>query len=336
MLRPQVIQGEKGVRVSVIIPTYNRAELLGITVESFVSQDFPDDQYEIIIADNNSNDNTKDVVAQWQARSPVAIKYIFVKKQGVHYARNAAAGVSKGEILYYTDDDMVADSSLLKNLLKVFAMGYNVASATGRVLPKWEVPPPKWILKYFANSTLSLNDSSQDLVIAPYDVEVFSCHQAILREVFFRSGGFNPENTAGEWIGDGETGLNIKIKELGYKFAYVGDSVIYHMIPPQRMTQKYINKRLANQGNCDSYTDYRRHMYSSAKLYGKIFQHVKNMLLYAACTALKVAFLRGSWRVNRAYMSYCINRIKYDYRLIHDKWWREMVLRRNWIDDSWE
>lgn len=320
-------------RISVIIPTYNRAEMLVMTIESFVGQKYPKDKYEIIIADNNSSDNTRDVVTEWQAKSAVLIKYVYEKRQGVHYARNTAAKSSKGEILYYTDDDMIADKNLLKNLVKVFTGGQNVASATGKVLPKWEVDPPKWILKYCYNGRLSLNDLGEDLIIAPFDIGVYSCHQAVLREVFFACGGFNPENTAGEWIGDGETGLNIKIKELGYKFAYVGNSIIYHIIPAERLTQKYINKRIANQGNCDSYTEYKKNLYNESELYKRMLTYAKKLVLQMICFCAKFLLLNDGWRINRAYISYYLNRIKYDYRLITKENWRKMVLKSDWLNE---
>lgn len=319
--------------VSVIIPTYNRCSMLGMTIGSFIQQDYPKDKFEIIIVDNNSTDKTKDVVFEWQAKSPIPLKYVFEPRQGVHYARNTAARYSVGDILYYTDDDMIADKSLIRNLVKVFSMGYNVASAGGKVLPRWEVNPPKWVLKYCVNGLLSLIDRGEELVIAPYDTGVYSCHQAMLRDAFFKSGGFNPENTAGEWIGDGETGLNIKLKDLGYKFAYVDDSIIYHMIPPSRMTQAYLNKRLANQGNCDSYTDYKKYIYPPAMLCVRILSHVRSLLKRLLRSWVKVVVFKGNWRLDRAYVSYYINRIKYDIKLIKDEDWRQFVLKNNWIDE---
>lgn len=325
---------DKAMRVSVIIPTYNRAKMLDWTIESFIKQNYPKDKYELIVSDNNSDDNTKVVVTEWQAKSSVPIKYLFEPHQGVHYARNSAAKIAKGDILYFTDDDMVADKDLLKNLVKVFSMGYNVASATGKVLPKWETEPPKWILKYCNNYWLSLNDRAEKLIIAPFDIGVLSCHQAIMREAFFKSGGFNPENTAGEWIGDGETGLNIKIKELGYNFAYVGDSVIYHIIPPSRMTQSYLNKRMANQGNCDSYTEYRRNKYNNGQLIFQIVKHLINIIV-APLGGLTLPFIltKYSWRLFVAWIFYNINRIKYDMRLIYDERWRQLVLKNNWLEE---
>ncbi len=319
--------------VSIIIPTYNRAKSLRITIESFIEQNYPKDKYEIIIADNNSSDNTRDVVNEWQAKSSLPIKYIFEKRQGVHYTRNSAAKIAKGHIFYYTDDDMIADPNLLKEIVKPFMLDSKVATATGRVLPKWEQPPPKWILNLCNNFWLSLHDRKEDLIISTFDCGVISCHQAIKRDVFFKSGGFNPENTAGEWIGDGETGLNIKIKDLGYKFAFIRSSLIYHIIPPSRMTQKYLNKRLANQGNCDSYTGYKKYIYTNWMLYKKILSHVKNLIKNLMHVFFSFVLNKGRWRINRAYVSYYSNRIKYDFRLTKDKHWRQLVLKNDWLNE---
>lgn len=292
--------------------------MLGFTLDSFLNQSYDKDLYEIIISNNNSTDSTEELADNYIKEYPNRIKYIKEPRQGVHFARNSAAKIADGEILYFTDDDMIADRNLLSEIVKVFELDSKIASVTGRVLPKWEVNPPEWILKLCYNELLSLNDPQEDLIVSSKDCNVYSCHQAILRHVFFASGGFNPENTAGEWIGDGETGLNIKIKELGYKFGYNGSSIIYHIIPPQRLTQSYLNKRLANQGNCDSYTDYRRYNYSKIGLYKKILTHVLKLVFSEAKSLINLIQGKNKWRIKYAYVFYYFNRIKYDYRLITD------------------
>ena len=319
--------------ISIIIPTYNRAHLLPLTLDSFLAQSYPRDRYEIIVADNNSLDDTREVAARYVGNSGVPVKYIFEQRQGVHYARNGAARQAVGDILYFTDDDMIADINLLQEIIKPFAIDEKVATVTGKVLPKWEEPPPDWVLEICINGLLSLLDRPEDLVISSVDCDVYSCHQAIRREFFFQSGGFNPENTAGEWVGDGETGLNIKIRQLGYKFAYIGSSVIYHIIPPFRTTQAYLNKRMGNQGNCDSYTAYRENSYDTAALYNNISGHflgfIKSSLKYIALRL----FTKNGWRMCRAYMSYFLNRIRYDRRLIKDENWRKLVLKNDWLQE---
>ncbi|ARV61255.1 hypothetical protein BZZ01_23925 [Nostocales cyanobacterium HT-58-2] len=320
-------------KLSVIIPTYNRVQTLQLTIESFLNQSYDSNLYEIIICDNNSKDFTQDLVNKYITQYPNRIKYIKESRQGVHFARNSAAKIANGEVLYFTDDDMIADKNLLVEIVKVFKFDPKVASVTGRVLPKWEVNPPAWILKLCYNSLLSLNDPSEDFIISPYDCNVYSCHQAILRDVFFKSGGFNPENTAGEWIGDGETGLNIKIKDLGYKFGYNGYSKTYHIIPPQRMTQSYLNKRIANQGNCDSYTEYRKYNYSRFFLCKKILFYFSKLIILDIKCLINIFQGKVVWRIKHAYIFYYLNRIKYDYRLIVDKSWRELVLKSDWLSE---
>lgn len=321
--------------VSIVIPTYNREKMLSITIDSFINQLYPKNRYEIIVVNNNSKDNTQSVINSYIEKYPNLIKTCFESRQGVHYARNTAAHATKGELLYYTDDDMIADENLIKNLVQVFIDNSDVASASGKVIPEWEIEPPVWVKENLNNGWLSLNDLGDQTIISKDDIGVFSCHQMLRREVFFKSGGFNPENTAGEWIGDGETGLNIKIKELGFKFAYVGTSVIKHMIPPSRMTQEYLDKRLANQGNCDSYTDYKKYMYNNLKLlilaFEFLFMSLKKRLYYF--TRLYKLNKKMKVRYAKAYSCYYFNRAKYNFKIIFSKRWRRLILRYDWLND---
>jgi len=319
--------------ISVIIPTYNRAELLRGTIKSLISQTYDDKLYEIIIVDNNSSDDTKKVVEECKEDTEVFIKYLFESRQGVHYARNAALSIAKGEILYYTDDDMIADVNLLEEIIKPFSAYDKVASVTGKVLPVWEKKPPKWITDFCSNSLLSLHVRPEYLIVSPYDCGVISCHQALRRDAFLESGGFNPENTAGEWIGDGETGLNIKLAKLGWWFGYIGSSVTYHVIPAERMTQEYLNRRLANQGNSDSYTDYRQNKYSELDLVKCILSHARAFFTQVLKLFMKRIYRNESWRLNRARLDYYRNRIVYDARLLFDKDKRKMVMRYHWLNE---
>lgn len=330
----KVVSKDGSVMVSVIIPSYNRAQMLGITIESFIDQDYPPDSFEIIIADNNSTDKTREVVADWQSRSAVPITYLFEQRQGVHYARNSAAKIAKGDILYFTDDDMIADSRLLAEIVTVFGLDPLVGTVTGRVLPKWEVEPPEWILKLCYNGLLSIFDElGEGIKIEEYDLGVYSCHQAIRRDAFFRSGGFNPESTYTEYVGDGETGLNIKLKALGYKFGYSSESLIHHMIPSSRMTQDYLNKRLANQGSADCYTEYKKNIFSEDELLQRVSSYQQKILEHSYYATMKHISDDLNWHMDDAMTHYYLSRIKYDLRLINDPKWRELVLKYDWIDE---
>lgn len=88
--------------VSVIIPTYNRAQFLGETIQSVLDQTYTD--YEIIIVDDGSTDNTRDVIAQFDTPK---LRYIYQENQGVSAARNNGIQQARGEYIAFLDSDDV-------------------------------------------------------------------------------------------------------------------------------------------------------------------------------------------------------------------------------------
>ncbi len=86
-------------KVSVIIPTYNRANYIGEAIESVLAQTYQD--YEIIVVDDGSTDNTRKVLEQFDGH----IEYIYQENRGEAAARNTGLLVSKGEYLVLLDSD---------------------------------------------------------------------------------------------------------------------------------------------------------------------------------------------------------------------------------------
>jgi glycosyltransferase involved in cell wall biosynthesis len=268
------------------------------------------------------------------ATFPVPLIYLKESRQGVHYARNHAAKRSTGELLYFTDDDMVAEVDLLEKIASIFQESIKIGTATGKVLPIWEAPPPDWILKYCNNGWLSLADYGNKQLISDNDPGIWSCHQAIKREVFFKAGGYNPENTEGVWIGDGETGLNIKIAALGYKFAYTPGSITHHIIPATRTTQSYLNKRLANQGNCDGYTEFRSSKPTVLFLLKKSFGNLIRFSKFLLRSIPEKWKNKDQWHMTRAYSYYYRSKSFYQLRLAFDKEFRAMVMKNDWLKEA--
>ena len=99
-------------KFSVIIPTYNRANDLRPTLSS-LAEISSRDPWELIVVDNNSTDETGDVVRQAQSWFPVPLRYIFEGNQGRCAALNAGIIESTGEILVTTDDDVRVDEDWL-------------------------------------------------------------------------------------------------------------------------------------------------------------------------------------------------------------------------------
>lgn len=318
--------------VSIIIPTYNRSDSITYTLDSFLNQNYPSEKYEIIVCDNNSTDNTKEFVCKYiKEYGDNRVRYLFEKRQGAHWARNSAAKVAKGEILYFTDDDMLAEPDLLKELISIFEYDSKIGCATGRVLPKWEVEPPKWIKRYCNNYLLSLNDLGLDNKIGNYDMGIYSCHEAIRRETFFETGGFHLDYMKDVCLGDGETGLAQDILQNGWLMAYVGKATIYHMIPPARMTQKHINKVMANSGRGASYREYRKQPFDKSDLPIRRKQYLKSYLGDALVIIIYSLLKRDSLRKLITQASYYHARIEYDQHIVNSEKFRRLVMKKDWL-----
>lgn len=319
--------------ISIIIPTYNRANSIKYTLDSFLNQNYPEEKYEIIVCDNKSTDNVKEVIFEYiKQYGEKRIKYIFESRQGVHYARNSAAKIAKGELLYFTDDDMIADFNLLKNLVPIFKDNNKVGCATGRILPRWETKPPKWIENYCKNSLLSLNDLGKITKVSRYDIGVYSCHEAIRKTAFWETGGFHPEYTKDVYLGDGETGLNQDIIKNGWLMAYVGTSKIYHMIPEKRMTQKHINKVSSNNGNAMSYNEYREKEFCKKDLKVRYWKYIISYFKECIIIIKKTLSGKSTLRFVAARLCYYKSRIIYDYQIVNNDKFRKLVKKNNWLN----
>lgn len=317
--------------VSVIIPTFNRSGMLRQTVATFLAQSYPPESWELLIVDNGSTDDTRKVVEEL-AREDSRVRPLEETRRGAHFARNSGALAARGSVLYFTDDDMLADRDLLARIVEVFDADPSVASATGKVLPRWGTEPPLWVLEHCKNALLSLNDLGEATIISDADPGVFSCHQAVLRDVFVKAGGFNPDTNAGLFTGDNETGLNIKIRKLGHRFAYVGTAVTHHMIPASRMTQRYVNSRMADQGFCDSYTEYREIHPGRGRLAKRVFAHTALAGLAAIKGTVRRLAGDSRWHIDHARVWYHRNHARYDARLLSDERWREFALKDDWLN----
>lgn len=322
-------------KISIIIAAYNRAKLIPITIESFLNQTFPHDQYEILVVDNNSTDNTKEVIEEMirNNTSGVKMRYVFEKEQGVSYAENRGVTLAESDLVYITNDDVIADPNLLTELVKVFDLDPTIAVVSGKVLPKFEAEPPKWMLKHCYGYLLSLTPPGPEtLIVSSKTLGAYSNHYGVRKNVFIELGGFQPEITGAEWVGDGEWGFNLKLdKKGGYKSAYTASSVLYHMLPKHRLNQKYVNRRLTSQGNCDSYSDYRREQYSTLGLLKQNVKHFFRIFYFAGLAAVSFLIGYSKYHLYYAYIFYCTARIRYNMRLMKDKNWRAFVLRSDWI-----
>lgn len=234
---------EAGSGISVIVPTYRRLAALRKALESLQSQTM--ESFEILVADNSNDAAIHQAVTEFNRSARVPARYIPEPELGLHNARHAGARAARGDILVFTDDDATFDKGWLRAYADAFAAHPDMAAAGGPVRPVWEAPPPAWLRDYIGTSKvygiLSLMDLGAEFRMAP-DVFFFGVNMAIRRETLFRVGGFNPELIGARTIGNGESGLIVKLRREGFALGYVPGALVLHHIPTHRMTVQYIRK----------------------------------------------------------------------------------------------
>jgi glycosyltransferase involved in cell wall biosynthesis len=259
--------------LSVVIPTNNRSRNLHLLLESLNSQQQVPFKWEILVIDNGSKDNTKEVINEFSQKILIPIRYIYEDKPGLHFARHRGATEATGEIVAYLDDDTVLASDWISGAQLILS---NKADAVvSRILPQWETPPPVWLIRLYDKGVFGLL-TLLDMGETPKKIDpsyVWGASFFIRRSLILDLGGFNPDGLPPELIrfrGDGESGFFRKFKKKGYSAWYYPQSIAYHCISEERMTMEYLCKRSFNQGISDSFTQIRKISGSGKNKNGKL------------------------------------------------------------------
>lgn len=318
-------------KVSVIVTTYNRAKIISMCLDSLIDQSYPKDKYEIIIVNNNSTDNTEDVVEDYVKRFPhVNIKYYFVPRSGQVYARQIGILAAENEILSFTDDDGILCNDWISEIVKVFEMSDDVAGVAGKINIRWDETPPEWILEY--ENYLGKLDYGNEVRIEK-GLYMNAGNLSIKKDILIDVGGFNPE-MIGEWlIGDGETGLWYRLKKRGYLIGWAPDALMEHyQIVKKNATVGDIKRRFMNNGICIPYNIYAINKEGNAALLKNLFFAIKKS------TTWSYRLFRTKLRGNQKGVNYSLFRrafylaqVNYTLKIFFDKDFRKAITMEDWL-----
>jgi len=230
-------------KFSVIIPTYNRANDLRPTLSS-LAEISSRDPWELIVVDNNSTDETGDVVRQAQSWFPVPLRYIFEGNQGRCAALNAGIIESTGEILVTTDDDVRVDEDWLDRAAEGLLLCH-CDYIGGKVLPMWGRTRPGWLPNRGGRhwSVIALLDYGPHAVEFGRQVPI-GVNMAFRRDAFARAGLWDNRlgRKAGTLLGQEVREWGLRARAAGLRGFYVPDFMIHHVIPPDRLTKRYFRR----------------------------------------------------------------------------------------------
>jgi glycosyltransferase involved in cell wall biosynthesis len=227
-------------RITVAIPTYNRADFLRQTLNGILQQNYPRDQFELLVIDNNSRDHTREVVESFAHFSPTP-RYLLETQQGLDYARNRAIAEARGELIVFGDDDILVEPDWLTQMTAPFAAPTEkpVGAVGGEVIPVFPDGLPPWVAEWHA--PLAFRPDAGPL---PPQHSPMGANLAFPKEIFEKLGPFHTalDRAAGNYFSGGDSEMVRRVREGGYDVWFAPRAAVRHQMPASRTTFRYASR----------------------------------------------------------------------------------------------
>ncbi|MEM2961216.1 MAG: glycosyltransferase, partial [Candidatus Bathyarchaeia archaeon] len=219
--------------ISVVIVTRNRSKFLQRCLDSLMNQNYRN--FEIIIVDGGSTDDTKDVISCYP------VTFLLQPGIGMCNARNFGIHHAQGEIIAFIDDDAIADENWLRELAEIYRFDSNIGGVGGKVIqmtPATVQPQHNRIMNFFLEMPrliLRYNEPTMQGkifrgVIYPVGGEdikevdwLIGCNMSFRKKVLDEIGGFDENFYGISWGEDAD--VCIRVKELGCKLIYSPNAI---------------------------------------------------------------------------------------------------------------
>jgi glucosyl-dolichyl phosphate glucuronosyltransferase len=232
-------------RIDVIVATYNRCRLLGFALQSLLEAHIPPDlDVSIVVADNNSTDQTRDVVQSYEAKFEGRLKYVFDPRQGKSYVLNTAIAGTSGELIGMIDDDEQVDRHWFEAVRDWFQRP-EIDFIGGPYKPNWESEPPRWLPKNFPGVIGIIDDVHEVRTFGQDYTGILMGGNAVIRRRIFEQVGTYSSllgRTDKNLLSCEDEDMHERILAAGAHGKYVPELIIYHHIPASRLAKSYYRR----------------------------------------------------------------------------------------------
>lgn len=227
-------------QISVVISTYNREKSLAGTIESILAQENAP-AYELIVVDNRSTDRTREFVQAYESRTNRLVRYVFERKQGVSYGRNAGIAGADAPLIAFTDDDVVVSGDWLRAIKNAFDERPECGCVGGKVLALWPEPPPVWLTERHWGPLALLDYGTAQTLDAQNRKCLITANMGVRTTVFEQIGVFRPDfqKTAGSSCSLEDRELQERYWKAGGRCWFDPRIVVHAQIQPFRLRKEY-------------------------------------------------------------------------------------------------
>ncbi|MBR0332488.1 MAG: glycosyltransferase family 2 protein, partial [Alistipes sp.] len=239
------------VRLSLVIATYNRSQSLVQVLESVVCQNAPLKEWECIVVNNNSTDDTVERFNRFVARHPEHnIRMVVETNQGLSYARNRGISESVGQYVAIIDDDERIAPEFIAAYIDLFDSTPDAMAAGGPIVAEYPTGRPRWMSTYTERPIANTMYFGSEVCEFPRGRVPGGGNMALRRDAVRRYGVFD---TSLGYVGDSlvggeESDLFERLQIAGAKYYYVPKAVMYHIIPEEKLSARYLARLSYNVG----------------------------------------------------------------------------------------
>ena len=208
-----------------------------------------EDEWELIVVQNNCSDETPDVLHEFATKLP--LRLLIEKRQGVNFARNAAVEGSRGECIIFTDDDTEPDPEWLRCYAAAFSAFPDVDVFGGPISPHFTIPPPSWVVAVLPQIASAYGQLERGSRGDTFNAEFypFGANMAFrisaLSEIRF-DGRLGPKGLSR--INGSERELVLRLLARGHVGRWVEGARVKHCIQPKQLESKFLRWYYTGQG----------------------------------------------------------------------------------------
>ena len=238
-------------RLSLIIATYNRSASLIRALESVVEQNAPAHEWECIVVNNNSSDDTQESFEKFAAaHTECNLRMVSEARQGLSFARNRGIRESQGEYIAIIDDDERISPDFISAYISLFDSTPDAVAAGGPIVAEYPSGRPRWMSHFTERPVANTMYFGDKVRLFPGGRIPGGGNMAIRRESVRRYGVFDTSlGYVGEsLVGGEESDLFERLRIADAKYYYVPKAVMYHIIPSEKLTKEYLSRLSYNVG----------------------------------------------------------------------------------------